>query len=199
MTTASSTSSTTFLLREVFGGGFGIGASSHTAIMLTHGDFSERITALPQQSCNPCSPKISLGCEKPSTYIKSFYQLITNTTTIFLFKCSDISYKAIKTSVWSYFSLALLPTEIAIYKAEILKTWHYTALNMFKLRLKLWKLLCSIKPNLNIQELQAGFCNLWDRNTKKQFYKLLPKGFVCLLTSLPFGQILLFYASIFCK
>lgn len=132
MTTAIPSSSTTFLLREVFGGGFSIGASSHTAIMLIHGDFNERITALPQQSCNLCSPMISLGCEKPSTYIKSFYQLITNTTTIFLFKCSDISYKAIKTSVQSYSSLALLPTEIAIYKAEILKTCHYTALNMYK-------------------------------------------------------------------
>lgn len=93
----SSTSSTTFLLREVVGEGLSIGASiSHTAIMLTHGDLSKRITVLPQQSFNPSSPKISSGCEKTSMYIKSFYQLVTNTTTIFLFKCSDISYKAIK-------------------------------------------------------------------------------------------------------
>lgn len=119
MTTASPTSSTIFLLREVVGGDLSTGASSHTAIMLTHGDFSERITALPQQSRIPSGPKISLGREKTSMYIKSFYQLITNTTT-FLFKSSDISYIAINHQSESYSSLTLLPTEITIYKAEIL-------------------------------------------------------------------------------
>lgn len=64
-------------------------------LMLTHGDFSERITALPQQSCNPSSPKISLGCEK-NHHVHEILLSANNKYYHYFLICSDISYKAIK-------------------------------------------------------------------------------------------------------